>query len=69
MTANTQTKRKTKIKLDLDKINQKAQELSDGHSKCELPVIPLYPVRYGLSLGYLADARDGTVKNLPDRAP
>lgn len=69
MTTHTQTKRKTKIKLDLDKINQKAQELSDGHSKCELPVIPLYPVRYGLSLGYLADARDGIVKNLPDRAP
>ncbi|MCQ9124115.1 toxin VasX, partial [Rodentibacter caecimuris] len=70
MKDSTQTKQtKPKMKLDVAKINQAAQELSDGHSKCELPIIPLYPVRYGLSIDYLAQARAGNIKNLSEIAP
>ncbi|THA06213.1 toxin VasX [Rodentibacter pneumotropicus] len=70
MKNSKQTKQtKPKMKLDAAKINQAAQELSDGHSKCELPIIPLYPVRYGLSIDYLAKAGSGNIKALPETAP
>ncbi|OOF61948.1 hypothetical protein BH925_10405 [Rodentibacter pneumotropicus] len=70
MKNSKQTKQtKPKMKLDAAKINQAAQELSDGHSKCELPIIPLYPVRYGLSIDYLAKAGAGNIKALTETAP
>ncbi|OOF71402.1 toxin VasX [Rodentibacter caecimuris] len=69
MTKKTQTRPKPKIKLNTAQINQKAQKLSDGHSKCELPVIPIYPVRYGLSIDYLTKARNGKISDLPATEP
>ncbi|MDC2825939.1 hypothetical protein PHA51_07845 [Rodentibacter pneumotropicus] len=47
---------------DLGLLKEEAKKLSITNNKCELPLIPIYPVRYALS-GYYLDSAQASLKN------
>lgn len=50
------TKKNSISRKDLNQLKEESKKLSITNNQCELPLIPIYPLRYALSSFYLDDA-------------
>lgn len=50
---------------DLSQLKEESKKLSITNNKCELPLIPIYPLRYALSSFYLDEAKVSLNKESP----
>lgn len=59
------TKKNSTSRKDLNQLKEESKKLSITNNQCELPLIPIYPLRYALSSFYLDDATKSLNKTPP----